>query len=185
MDAQAAVGVWRTSFGPVKIELDSARPGSLMGVWVYQRNGREVIGYFGGPLRGNVLNFTWQEPTDGGAPLTGSGWLAFDVQGQRFSGRWWSTQGDRQGDWTGWRAEQGGQPDQPGYGGDAYGGHEYGGDAYGGHEYGGHEYGGQEPGGHDDGSQPPAHGGHNGGEAQPPSAPPGPPPPPRVHRNSI
>ncbi len=208
MSAQSAVGLWRTSFGPVKIQLDTSKPGNLMGVWVYKRSGQEVIGYFGGVLRGNVLQFTWQEPSQaGGAPLTGSGWLAFGVQGQRFSGRWWTTRRDRQGDWTGWRPDgrnkrptydrrdpYGRQPAPNGqapYGGQNYGRAPapYGGQApYGGNNYGRAPapYGGQTYGGAPSRGRNPFDGSRPGG-TRAPSSPPGPPPAPRprVYQRSI
>jgi hypothetical protein len=101
-----ALGLWKSSFGAVKIEDDLQRgaPGSgnLQGVWVSQRNGQEVIGYFAGTMRGNVFEFQWQEP--GQPMLIGQGYLAFNPSGQSFSGRWWSERRDRVGDWTGWRS---------------------------------------------------------------------------------
>ena len=105
MDAVRALGLWRSTFGAVKIEPDNSQggleAGSLQGIWVYQRQGQEVIGYFSGNLRGNVLQFRWQEPNE--PPLTGEGFLVFDVQGRQYSGRWWSDKRDRVGDWNGWR----------------------------------------------------------------------------------
>ena len=80
-------------------------PGAVHGVWVYDRQGTEVIGYFAGSLRGNVLDFTWQEPGADGTPLSGAGYLVFDPQGRSFTGRWWTDTRDRGGDWNGWRAE--------------------------------------------------------------------------------
>jgi hypothetical protein len=105
MEPNVALGVWRSTFGAVKIEADNSHgglaTGNLQGVWVYQRQGQEVIGYFAGNLRGNVLSFRWQEPNN--PPLTGEGFLVFDVQGRQYSGRWWSDKRDRVGDWSGWR----------------------------------------------------------------------------------
>jgi hypothetical protein len=128
MEAVRAVGLWRSTFGAVKIEPDDSKggldAGSLHGVWVYQRQGQEIIGYFAGNLRGNVLQFRWQEPDE--PPLTGEGYLVFDVQGRQYSGRWWSDKRDRVGDWNGWRQAhaQGAQPyldaTSP-YGGQGYG----------------------------------------------------------------
>jgi hypothetical protein len=113
MEPRNALGLWRSSFGAVKIEEDLSRgqPGSgaVMGVWVYDRDGQEVIGYFAGNMRGNVLDFTWQEPAVP-APLQGAGYLLFDAGGTRFSGRWWTGSRDRSGDWTGWRQEAATQP---------------------------------------------------------------------------
>ena len=119
MDGARALGLWRSTFGAVKIEADPARggvqAGSVQGVWIYQRQGRQVIGDFGGELRGNVLQFHWrepgQQPTD--APLVGDGYLVFEPGGRQYSGRWWSERHDRQGDWNGWRqdAPRGGQPE--------------------------------------------------------------------------
>jgi hypothetical protein len=117
MDAMRALGLWRSTFGAVKIEPDNSRggldAGNVQGIWVYERQGQEVIGYFAGNLRGNVLQFRWQEPND--PPLTGEGFLVFDSQGRQYSGRWWSDKRDRVGDWSGWRqsahaARPGAQP---------------------------------------------------------------------------
>lgn len=138
MEPTSALGLWRSTFGAVKIEADNSKgglqSGAVQGVWVYQRQGQEVVGYFAGNLRGNVLQFRWQEPND--PPLTGEGYLVFDPQGRQYSGRWWSDRRDRVGDWNGWRqgpAQQsyGAQP-QP-YGGQpqSYGGASYGGRTYG------------------------------------------------------
>ena len=105
MDAARALGLWRSTFGAVKIEPDASHggldSGNVQGIWVYQRQGQEVVGYFAGNLRGNVLQFRWQEPND--PPLTGEGFLVFDQQGRQYSGRWWSEKRDRVGDWSGWR----------------------------------------------------------------------------------
>jgi hypothetical protein len=105
MEATRALGLWRSTFGAVKIEPDGSKggldAGNVHGIWVYQRQGQEVIGYFAGNLRGNVLQFRWQEPSD--PPLTGEGFLVFDAQGRQYSGRWWSDKRDRVGDWNGWR----------------------------------------------------------------------------------
>lgn len=147
MEPGRAIGLWRSTFGAVKIEADNSKgglnTGAVQGVWVYQRSGQEVVGYFAGNLRGNVLDFHWQEPNN--PPLTGAGYLVFDPQGRQYAGRWWSDRKDRIGDWNGWRqaATQGGdqymQPQAPssGYGGSGYGGppngaaSPYGGAAYG------------------------------------------------------
>lgn len=138
MDGGKALGLWHSNFGSVKLEQDSSRGvGGVMGVWVYERGGQEVIGFFSGQLRGNVLEFQWHEP---GEPqdLTGSGYIAFDGDGSRFSGRWWTNDQRRNGLWSGWR-----QPTQgasSGSGSGAYGGTTYGGGsdsgAYGGTTYG-------------------------------------------------
>ena len=104
MEAERALGLWKSSFGPVKIERDSeSGPAHLMGVWVYDRSGQEVVGSFGGPLSGNVLQFRWQEPAKP-QDLVGEGYLVFDPSGRSFSGRWWTLARDRGGDWNGWRA---------------------------------------------------------------------------------
>lgn len=111
MDPSRALGLWRSTFGAVKIEADHSKgglpAGSVQGVWVYQRQNQEVIGYFAGNLRGNVLQFRWQEPNN--PPLTGEGYLVFDPQGRQYNGRWWSDRQDRVGDWNGWR--QSGAPE--------------------------------------------------------------------------
>jgi hypothetical protein len=122
MDGARALGLWQSTFGAVKLEADSSQgglgAGNVHGVWVYDRQGQEVVGYFSGNLRGNVLQFHWQEPNN--PPLTGEGFLVFDVQGRQYSGRWWSDKRDRVGDWRGWRPT-GGQPAEadPGAYGDA------------------------------------------------------------------
>jgi hypothetical protein len=135
MDGSHATGLWKSTFGAVKIEADEAQgglaAGAVQGAWVYQREGQEVVGLFAGSLRGNVLQFRWQEPNN--PPLTGAGFLVFDPAGRQFSGRWWSDRRDRVGDWNGWRqpGAQGNQPSgQPGQGGaqaSPYGGAQYGG----------------------------------------------------------
>jgi hypothetical protein len=137
MEPSRALGLWRSTFGAVKIEADNARggigAGAVQGIWVYQRRGQEVIGYFSGTLRGNVLDFRWQEPgAQDAPPLLGAGYLVFDQSGRQYSGRWWSDKRDRVGDWNGWR--QANAPQQPqvgGYGGAAYGGSTYGQNPYG------------------------------------------------------
>jgi hypothetical protein len=136
MEAARALGLWRSTFGAVKIEADERKgglpAGAVQGVWIYQRQGQEVIGYFAGQLRGNVLQFRWQEPSN--PPLTGEGYLVFDVQGRQYNGRWWSDRRDRVGDWNGWRQQgapepQGPQGPQGGTAPDPYGG-QYGGATY-------------------------------------------------------
>lgn len=113
MDIQQALGLWKTSFGPVKIEKDpDSGEKNLRGVWVYDRAGKEVIGYFSGPLDGNVLQFRWIEPSKP-SDLVGDGYLVFDPSGQSFSGRWWTTDRARGGEWNGWRKDGGqGAPEQ-------------------------------------------------------------------------
>lgn len=127
MESSRALGVWRSTFGAVKIEADNSRggleTGSLQGVWVYQRQGQEVVGYFSGSLRGNVLEFKWQEPNN--PPLTGSGYLVFDRSGRQYSGRWWSDRRDRVGDWNGWRNSANETSRAPSPDGDPYGGAPY------------------------------------------------------------
>ena len=133
MDPRAPVGLWNTNFGAVKIEPDGA---GLHGAWSYDRDGQQVIGYFGGALQGNLLRLTWREPaqrTDGVPQLSGEGWVAFDPSGTSFAGKWWTTDGQRKGDWTGTRAAQP-LPDDGAYG-PAYGASTYGA-PYGGATYG-------------------------------------------------
>jgi hypothetical protein len=106
MDPRAPVGLWNTNFGAVKIEPDG---GGLHGAWSYDRDGQQVIGYFGGQLEGNVLRLTWREPAQpmpGVPQLAGEGWVAFEPSGSSFQGKWWSTDGQRKGDWTGTRVVQ-------------------------------------------------------------------------------
>ncbi len=113
MQADAALGLWKSSFGPVKIERDEG--GQVVGAWVYDRDGREIVGTFGGSLTGNVLQFQWQEPARP-RDLVGEGYLVFDPSGQSFTGRWWTTARDRGGDWSGWRGGEdpaGAGPDGP------------------------------------------------------------------------
>jgi hypothetical protein len=114
MEAQRALGLWKSSFGPVKIERDDASgPGQLMGAWVYDRAGQEVVGTFGGELSGNVLHFRWQEPARP-SDLVGEGYLVFDPTGESFTGRWWTDARDRGGDWNGWRTDAAGEsPNRP------------------------------------------------------------------------
>ena len=113
MEATAALGLWKTSFGPVKIEKDpDAGATNVRGVWVYDRSGHEVVGYFSGPLDGNVLQFRWTEPSKP-SDLVGDGYLVFDPSGQSFSGRWWTTDRVRGGEWNGWRKDGGqGSPER-------------------------------------------------------------------------
>lgn len=109
------LGLWRSSFGPVKIEVDPRGAGQeqVQGAWRYMRGAQEVIGVFWGSMRGNVLEFEWQEPGQG-APLAGKGYLVFDPAGGRFQGKWWTDSQDRSGDWNGWRdqAPAGGPAEQ-------------------------------------------------------------------------
>ena len=131
MDASRSIGLWKSTFGAVKIEADNAhgglQSGALQGVWQYQRQGQDVVGYFYGTIRGNVLQFHWQEPAN--PPLTGEGYLVFEQTGRQYSGRWWSDKRDRVGDWNGWRNAAGGQPQygqQPDGQNGQYGGQQYG-----------------------------------------------------------
>ncbi|RMH44101.1 MAG: hypothetical protein D6689_03290 [Deltaproteobacteria bacterium] len=116
MAPERAAGLFRTSFGPVKIEIEPDRGAPYVhGVWVYDRDGQEVIGYFAGRLEGNVLEFEWQEPAEP-EPLRGRGYLVFRRGGATFDGQWWTDKGDRSGQWTGERFEPGGPaaPEPPG-----------------------------------------------------------------------
>lgn len=133
MATSDAAGLWKTTFGAVKLEDDGA--GGLHGAWVYQSGGKDVVGYFGGTLDGNVLRLTWREPAQaqpGESQLAGEGWLVFDAAGGRFSGRWWTNSRDRQGDWSGSRDQGAMAPPSElggaGYGGASYGGVDYDGD---------------------------------------------------------
>jgi hypothetical protein len=143
MDEPRALGLWKSSFGAVKIEEDlrGGQPGGgqLQGVWMYQRNNADVIGYFAGKLQGNVLQFTWDEPAQPAA-LQGEGYIVFDQQGQRFAGRWWTTSHDRVGEWNGWRQGLSKPESQPQPGTYGYGSQQpygqpspYGGQGYGGY----------------------------------------------------
>jgi hypothetical protein len=173
MEAGRALGLWRSTFGAVKLEADPSRgglqAGAVHGVWTYQRQGQEVIGYFHGQLRGNVLQFQWQEPSN--PPLVGAGYLVFDPQGRQYTVRWWTEARDRIGDWNGWRhaPPQSADP-YAGYGQPAggYGGAGYG-DPYGGQP--GGQYGGQPYGGHGPPPPPGPRGPqHPGGHPSPPPA---------------
>jgi hypothetical protein len=113
MDWGKALGMYRSSFGPVKIEIEpDLGPPNVHGVWVYDREGKEVIGYFSGQLNGNVLELEWQEPADP-EPLRGQGFLVFHSDGTGFYGKWWTTDRDRSGDWTGNKFVPGDTADQP------------------------------------------------------------------------
>ena len=128
MEPDRALGLWRSTFGAVKIEPDGSHgglaSGGIQGIWMYQRQGQDVVGYFAGNLRGNVLEFRWQEPNN--PPLTGEGFLVFDIQGRQYAGRWWSDKHDRVGDWNGWRqpasqgAQAGSEPGEAASQGDGY-----------------------------------------------------------------
>ena len=152
MDAARALGLWQSSFGAVKIEPDAnaggIQAGAVQGAWTYDRQGQPVVGLFWGNLRGNVLQFRWQE--DGAQPLTGEGYLVFDPQGllsvvggheslgRLYRGGWWTDARYRKGYWKGWgQTAAAPQPDpyNRGYGGQGYA------DPYGG-QYGGQPYGG-------------------------------------------
>jgi hypothetical protein len=112
MDATRALGLWKSNFGPVKIESDpEGGPGALRGVWVYEKNGAQVIGSFAGMLDGNVLQFRWMEP--GPPDISGDGYLEFEVAGRTFNGRWWTANRDRGGDWQGWRQDAAGPEGGP------------------------------------------------------------------------
>lgn len=105
MDAGEALGLWKTNFGPVKIEKDpDSGESNVRGVWVYDRSGEEVIGYFSGPLDGNVLQFRWVEPAKP-ADLVGDGYVVFDPASRTFTGRWWTTDRMRGGEFTGRRKD--------------------------------------------------------------------------------
>lgn len=133
MDPRAPLGLWNTNFGAVKLESDGA---ALHGAWSYDRDGAQVIGYFGGVLDGNLLRLTWREPAQAmpGVPqLAGEGWLAFDPSGASFAGKWWSDDGQRKGDWTGTRVAQ--PLYEPNPYGNAYGASTYGGSTYGAPSY--------------------------------------------------
>lgn len=105
MNTSQALGLWQSSFGAVKIETDSGQPDRLMGIWLYDRTGQEVIGFFNGALRGNVLEFSWHEPAQP-RDLVGAGFLVFEPDGSRFTGTWWTRDQSRTGDWNGWRITQ-------------------------------------------------------------------------------
>ncbi len=126
MDRSAPLGLWTTNFGAVKIESDGA---GVHGAWSYARDGAQVIGYFGGVLDGNLLRLTWREPAQpqpGVPQLSGEGWLAFDPGGASFAGKWWSSDGQRKGDWTGTRVAQPTSAPLAPSGYDSYGGSTYG-----------------------------------------------------------
>ena len=134
MEPMRAMGLWRSTFGAVKIEPDDRngglQSGNVQGAWMYQRQGQDVVGLFWGNMQGNVLKFHWQEPSN--PPLTGEGYLVFDPAGRQYSGRWWSDRHDRVGEWNGWRQDQGQQGDATGYdpNGGQVGGQGYGQEPY-------------------------------------------------------
>lgn len=68
-----------------------------MGVWIYTKGETEVIGYFEGRLNGNILEFDWNEPNEGGV-LKGKGYIRFELDGSSFTGPWWSEDGKRTGE---------------------------------------------------------------------------------------
>jgi hypothetical protein len=109
MNSSQALGLWQSSFGAVKIETDPGQLDRLMGIWLYDRTGQEVIGFFSGAMRGNVLEFTWHEPAQP-RDLVGAGFLVFEPDGSRFTGTWWTRDQSRTGDWNGWRVAQAGAP---------------------------------------------------------------------------
>ncbi len=113
MDPSVAHGLWKSNFGAVKLVPNLAAGSDVLeGVWLYDREGQEVIGYFSGRAEGNVFSFTWQEPSNA-APLEGAGFLVFDPEGQSFTGQWWTGNRDRGGDWNGWREQIASQPAAP------------------------------------------------------------------------
>ncbi len=116
MDPAMAVGVYKSTFGPVKIELDDqGQPGAVHGVWAYDRDGEEVLGYFFGTLDGNILRFEWEErPAPTPAPLRGQGYIVFEASGGSFYGRWWTERRDQGGEWTGDRYQGADPPPAPG-----------------------------------------------------------------------
>jgi hypothetical protein len=132
MDPQAAVGLWRSNFGPVKIEFDTAGGAreDVQGAWSYMRGDQTVTGVFWGRLRGNVLDFKWNEPGVNG-PLEGEGYIQFTPDGLRFDGQWWTLDQSRKGGFNATRHQGtggvGGTPTAPPPidtygGGDPYGG---------------------------------------------------------------
>jgi len=129
MDPGQAVGLWRTNFGPVKIERDPQGTAAedVQGTWYYKRGSEDVYGVFYGHLRGNILDFQWQEPGVNG-PLVGAGYIAFAPDGSRFDGQWWTDARDRSGGWNGSRAVPAqptappAPPAAPSYGAAVYGG---------------------------------------------------------------
>jgi hypothetical protein len=105
MAPQRVPGLYRSNFGAVKMEADPAAGATrIIGVWRYERDGSEVVGFFNGELDGNVLRFSWREPPFE-RPLAGEGWILFDPEGAEFSGRWWTVAGDRAGEWRGTKAQ--------------------------------------------------------------------------------
>lgn len=104
MDSSLAMGLWTSNFGAVKIEPNPVGgKGGTMGVWLYDRNETEVIGYFEGKLRGNVLEFNWHEHGEDDSSLTGAGYVSFQADGKGFAGRWWSHDRRRNGLFSGER----------------------------------------------------------------------------------
>lgn len=104
MNLSLTLGFWQTNFGPVKIERDTKGSGDAVhGIWLYDRDGQEIIGYFSGVPNGNILQFHWREPSPVGENLEGEGFLAWSADGLRFDGYWWTKNRDRGGEWNGWR----------------------------------------------------------------------------------
>jgi len=126
MAPDAALGLWKSNFGPVKIARDprGSSPEEIHGVWSYLRGEQPINGLFWGRLRGNVLDFRWDEPGVNG-PLQGEGYIQFSPDGSRFDGQWWTGSRDRSGAFTAERAgaaAPAAPPAPPTYGGaDPYG----------------------------------------------------------------
>jgi hypothetical protein len=114
MAPDAAIGLWRSNFGPVKIERDPRGAGAedVQGVWSYLRGEQTVTGVFWGHLRGNVLDFHWQEPGTSG-DLAGDGQIQFAADGSRFDGQWWTTARDRSGGFNATRFQPAAAPPPP------------------------------------------------------------------------
>ncbi|HTM18958.1 MAG TPA: hypothetical protein VL172_00565 [Kofleriaceae bacterium] len=117
MAPEMAIGLWKSNFGPVKIERDprGSAPEDVNGVWSYMRGDQQVTGVFWGRLRGNVLDFHWDEPAQQpDAPhLLGDGQIQFTPDGSRFDGQWWTTTRDRSGGFNGTRFQAAGAPPAP------------------------------------------------------------------------
>ncbi len=101
ISANYVVGLWNSNFGAVKIESWPGDQSKVRGAWVYNRDGKEVIGTFSGNLEGNVLQLRWNE-----SGLAGEGYLVFLADLQTFQGRWWTESRAKEGEWNGWRESQ-------------------------------------------------------------------------------
>lgn len=95
-------GVWDSNFGQVKFQR-TEKPGFYRGVWMFEREGEQVIGYFEGELTGKQFWFRWHQPGEDGQDRVGSGRIFFNEVGNRFDGTWATEDGGQNGNWNGSR----------------------------------------------------------------------------------